>query len=211
MNQLDPLNQTKSKKKTGPKYQNFIEAFKDIGSSIGKAVTQDVIKGTAQNVADVLTKGQTQSDTPASQENFNFQDYLNQQERKIRSQERAHFETVRREEKIIYSREQQQVKIQIETLQTQIKELGQEQVGLIKEVQQASFQAVVNPGVYHQNFFERLIHLIKIAKKKIAESRTWLHLHNHRAQKRSYYWQNVKKSGTKFMLSHERYMSTQAG
>jgi len=201
MNQLDPFNQTKKKKKTGPKYQNFVEAFKDIGSSIGKAVTQDVIKDTAQN----------QPNLPTSQEDFKFEDYLNQQERKIRAQERAHFETIRREEKIIYSREQQQVKIQIETLQTQIKELGQEQIGLIKEVQQASFQAVVNPGVYHQNFFERLIHLIKIAKKKVAESRTWLHLHNHRAQKRGYYWQNVKKSGTKFMLSHERYMATQAG
>jgi len=201
MNQLDPFNQTKNKKKTGPKYQNFIEAFKDIGSSIGKAVTQDLIKGTDQ----------TQPNAPASQEDFNFENYLNQQERKIRAQERTHFESIRREEKIIYSREQQQVKIQIETLQTQIKELGQEQIGLIKEVQQASFQAVVNPGVYHENFFERLLHLIKIAKKKIAESRTWLHLCNHRAQKRGYYWQNVKKSGTKFLLSHERYMATQAG
>jgi hypothetical protein len=211
MNQLNPLDQTKKKKKTGPKYQNFIEAFKDIGSSIGKAVTQDVVKGTAQNVVDVFTKGQAQPDTPAPQEDFKFEDYLNQQERKIRAQERTRFETIRREEKIIYSREQQQVKIQIETLQTQIKELAKEQTGLMKEVEQASFQAVINPGVYHQNFFERLLHLIKIAKKKVAESRTWLHLHNHRAQKRGYYWQNVKKSGTKFMLSHERYMATQAG
>lgn len=207
----DLFNQTKTKKKKGPKHQNFIEAFKDIGSSIGKTVKQDVIKGTAKNVVDALTSAQTQTDTPAPQEDFNFEEYLNLQERKIRQQERARFETVRQEEKIIFSREQQQVKIQIETLQVQIKELAKEQTGLMTEIEQATFQAVVSPGVYHQNFFERLLHLIKIAKKKIAESRTWLHLHNHRAQKRAYYWQNVKKSGTKFMLSHERYMSTQAG
>jgi len=204
----DLFNQTKKKK--GPKHQNFIEAFKDIGSSINKNVTQKVIKD-AKNTVDALTKAQTQTDTPAPQEDFNFEEYLNLQERKIRQQERARFETVRQEEKIIFSREQQQVKIQIETLQVQIKELAKEQTGLMTEIEQATFQAVVSPGVYHQNFFERLLHLIKIAKKKIAESRTWLHLHNHRAQKRAYYWQNVKKSGTKFMLSHERYMSTQAG
>ena len=129
----------------------------------------------------------------------------------MRQQERARFEAIRREEQIIFSREQRQVKVQIETIQTQIKALAKEQVELMEEVDKAAFQAVVNPGVYHQNFFERLLALIKLARKKIVESRTWLQLYNHRSQKRAYYWQNVKSSGTKFMLSQERYMSTHAG
>lgn len=208
---MDPFDSAKKKKKSGPKYQNFIEAFKDIGKSTVKSFTQDVIKGTAKSAVDSLTKGVPQPDSQPSQESFNFEEFLQLQERKIRQRERARFETIRREEKIIYSREQQQVKVQIETLQTQIKELAKEQVGLMEEIDKAAFQAVVNPGVYHQNFFERLSHLLKLAKKKIADSRTWLHLHNHRARKRGYYWQNVKKSGTKFMLSQERYMATQAG
>jgi len=207
---MDPF-ATSSKKKTGPRYKNFIEAFKDIGKSTVKSFGKDFIAGTAKNAVDSLTKGQPSTDSQPPQEQFKFEDYLDQQEKKIRKQERTHFEAIRREEKIIFSREQQQVKIQIETLQTQIKQLAQEQVGLMKEVDKASFQATVNPGVYHQNFFERLIHLIKIAKKKISESRSWLSLHNHRAGAKNHYWKNVKKSGTKFMLSQERYMSTQAG
>ena len=121
------------------------------------------------------------------------------------------FETVRREEKIIFSREKQQIKLQIESIQNQIKQLTQEQVGLIKEIEQTSFQAVVNPGIYHQNFFERLFKLISLARKKIAESRTWLQMHNHRAKQCQGYWSGVKKSGTSFMLSGERTVSTQTG
>jgi len=186
-NKMDPF-LTAKKQKSGPKHQNFLEAFKDSG----------------------ITKAQPQSNQ-ASAEAFNFEEFLNQQEKRIRQQERGRFESIRREEQIIFSREKNQIKVQIETIQTQIKELAKEQVGLMEEVDQAAFQAIVNPGVYHQSFFERLLHLIKLARKKVVESRTWLQLQNHRSQKQAGYWQKVKTSGTSFMLSGERTVSTQAG
>lgn len=207
---MDPF-ATKPKKKTGPQYKNFIEAFKDIGKSTVKSFAKDVIGGTAKSAVDSLTKGQPQTDSDTPQEQFNFEEYLSAQEKQIQKQERARFEAIRREEKIIFSREKNQVKAQIETLQVQIKEMAKDQAGLMQEVDKASFQAVVNPGVYHQNFFERLTQLIKLARKKISESRTWLHLHNHRSQKQKGYWAGVKKSGTSFMLSGERAVATQAG
>lgn len=184
---MDPF-LTAKKQKSGPKHQNFLEAFKD----------------------SVAAKPQTQS-SQTNAEAFNFEEFLNQQEKRIRQQERGRFEAIRREEQIIFSREKNQIKVQIETIQTQIKTLAKEQVGLMEEVDQAAFQAVVNPGVYHQSFFERLLHLIKLARKKVAESRTWLQLQNHRSQSRTGYWQSVKTSGTSFMLSGERTVSTQAG
>jgi len=184
---MDPF-QSGKKRKSGPKHQNFLEAFKDSGAA----------------------KPPAQSNQPTA-EAFNFEEFLNQQERRIRQQERSRFESIRREEQIIFSREKNQIKVQIETIQTQIKGLAKEQVGLMEEVDKAAFQVIVNPGVYHQNFFERLLHLIKLARKKVAESRTWLQLQNHRSQKRAGYWQKVKTSGTSFMLSGERTVSTQAG
>ena len=208
---MDPF-ATKKKKTKTPNYQNFIEAFKDIGSSTVKSFTKDVIKGTAQNAINILTKNQPQSpNQPSPDKDFNFEEFINQQEKKIRHQERTRFEAIRREEKVIYSREQQQVKIQVQTLQAQIKELAKEQAGLMEEVDKTAFQAVSNPGVYHRNFFERLINLIKLAKKRVTESKTWLQMHNHRAKKRAGYWGQVKKSGTSFMLSGERSIATQAG
>lgn len=184
---MDPF-QTGKKKRSGPKYENFLEAYKDTGATKTKTAAYQ-----------------------ASSEVFNYQEFLNQQEKRIRQQERTRFETIRREEQIIFSREKNQIKVQIETIQTQIKELAKEQVGLMEEVDKAAFQVVVNPGVYHQNFFERLLHLIKLAKKKISDSRTWLQLHNHRAQCKSVYWSGVKKGGTSFMLSSDRTVATQAG
>lgn len=187
INKMDPFPAAK-KKKTGPKYLNFLEAFKD----------------------NHPTKPQLQPHQ-ANTEAFNFEEFLNQQEKRIRQQERSRFETIRREEQIIFSREKNQIKVQIETIQTQIKAMAKDQVGLMEEIDQAAFQAIVNPGVYHQNFFERLLHLIKLARKKVAESRTWLQLQNHRSQKQAGYWQKVKTSGTNFMLSGERTVSTQSG
>ncbi|MFH0943127.1 MAG: DUF5660 family protein [Candidatus Beckwithbacteria bacterium] len=185
-NKMDPF-QTSKKKKSAPKYQNFLEAFKDIGTA------------------------KTASNQSSSDEFFNFEEFLNQQEQKIRNQERTRFEAIRREEQVIFSREQNQVKTQIETIQVQIKELVKEQVGLMEEIDKTAFQAVVNPGKYHQNFFERLLHLIKLARKKVVESRTWLQMHNHRSQCKSAYWQGVKKGGTSFMLSSDRTVATQSG
>lgn len=209
MKKIDPF--ASKPKKKGPQYKNFIEAFKDIGKSTVKTLAKDVVGGTAKGVVDSLTQNQAQTDSDQPQEKFNFEDYLKNQEKHIKNQERSRFEAIRREEKVLFSREKQQVKIQIQTIQTQIQEMAKEHTGLIKEIQHTSFQAVVNPGVYHKNFFERLSHLIKIARQKIADSRSWLQLHNHRSQKKSHYWGQVKKSGTNFMLSGERTVATQTG
>ena len=182
---LTDLTQTKKKAKA-PKFQNFIEAFKD--SQGGGSRPSDRVNN-----------------------DFDFEAFLTQRENRIRAQERSRMESIRHEEQVICSREKQQVKAQIETLQVEIKAMAKDQVGLMVEVEKTAFQAVVNPGVYHQNFFERLLSLIKLARKKISESRTWLQLQNHRSQKRQGYWAGVKKSGTSFMLSGERTVSTQSG
>lgn len=180
---MDPFSSLAKPKQKATSYKNLIEALKNTGKT----------------------------DQQPAQNSLKIQEQLKAREHHIRQQERTRFESIRREEKVIYSREKQQVKIQIETLQTQIQALSKEQIGLLGEMEKTAFQAVVNPGTYHQNFFERLLGLIKLAKKKIAESRSWMQLHNQRAKKRSHYWQNVKTSGTKFMLSQERYSATQAG
>jgi len=177
------------KPKTNSKFQNFLEAFKDSQAS-----------------------GQTPAGRrPGAGEAFNFEEFLNQQEARIRRQERVRFEEIRREEQIVFSREKQQITTQIETLQIQIKQLAKETAGVMVEAEKAVFTAVTNPGTYHLNFFEKLMQLIKLARKKIHESKTWLQLFNHRSQCKSAYWQGVKTGGTKFMLSSDRTVATQAG
>ena len=207
---MDPFT-TSSRKKTGPQYKNFIEAFKDIGKSTVKSFAKDAVADTAKNAVDVLTKASQQHQQDTDKQSFDFEQYLQSQEKRIRGQERTRFEAIRREEKVIFDRQKQMVKVQIESIQVQIQQMAKDQAGLMEEIDKASNQAVVNPGVYHQNFFERLANLISLARKKINDSRSWLSLHNHRAKKQAHFWGQVKKSGTSFMLSGERTASTQTG
>lgn len=183
---MNPIDQSK-KKKSSPKFQNFLEAFKDTQSA------------------------QPKTQSAHNSEDFNFEEYLSQQENKVRQQERMRFESIRREEQIVFSSEKQQTKVQIETLQVQIQALAKELTGVMVEADKAAFQAIANPGTYHQNFFERLLKLIKLARKKVSESKTWLMMHNHRGQCKSAYWNGVKKGGTSFMLSSDRTAATQSG
>src|SRR3972149_8766209 len=130
MSKMDPLD-TSKKKKALPKFETFIEAFKDTGS------------GKPDKVA---------KPTPQSQA-FDFESFLNQQEARIRNQERQRFDQIRHEEQVIFSRQNQETKLEIETLPGEIKKLAKEVGGVMIEAEKTSFQAIINPGVYHKTFF----------------------------------------------------------
>lgn len=178
---MDTFDQTK-KKKSLPKSDNFLEAFKDSGST-----------------------------QPQSTGKFDFESFLNQQENRIRQQERVRFEQIQHEVQVVYSREHQQERLEIETLQIKLKELANEVGGAMVEAEKTAFQLVVSPGVYHKNLFKRLIALFLLAKKTVHSGRACLALHNGRQQAKSAYWGGVKKGGTSFMLNPDRTAATQAG
>jgi len=114
-------------------------------------------------------------------------------------------------EKIVFTKAEQELKVQISLIQTEIKKLILSTKNLVEETKITVEQFPSNPGVYHLNFLEKVKKAIILLKKRVDESATWLHEFSQRSKRRSYYWAQVKKSGSKFMLSQERYMSTQAG
>jgi len=185
---MDTFDQSK-KKKSLPKFDNFLEAFKDTSASA---------KAPAGKAA--------MADKP-----FDFESFLNQQENRVRQQERQRFEQTQHEVQVVYSSKRQQEKLEIESLQIKIKQLAKEVGGIMVEAEKTAFQMVVSPGVYHKNFFKRLISLLEIARRSVHDSRTCLQLTNLRNQAKSIYWSSVKKSGTSFMLSSDRTVATQAG
>lgn len=215
---MDPFknfttNSTSKKRATSSKPTNFIEALKDFQSSVKKQ-SKDATFGVAGSALNQLTGGasiQSESGEVAPGKPFNFAEFLKSREQQIRQQERLAYERRYREEKLVYSSKQEEVKLQIKAIQEEIKKLADSTQGLSVEVKKAAFQVVVNPGTYHVGFFERLRRIIQFVRKQIAESHTWLETMNNRSKKKSYYWFHAKKSGTKFMLSQERYMATQVG
>ncbi len=143
---------------------------------------------------------------------FNSEKHRAQKERKVREEERRFFERKRIQEKTVWTAEQQKTNLQIKAIQEELSKLVNEIGSLGREVKTAATQAIVEPGVYHLNFLGKLREHIKLLRRKVQESRSWLATWNtYCKRKRNHYWLQVKKSGTKFMLSSERYMATQAG
>lgn len=118
---------------------------------------------------------------------------------------------VKREEHLVFSAKEQETKNKVDQLIAEVRKMASAVKELEDQVQTTAFIAPVNPGVYHETFFEKLISFVKSMTKNIKNSSVWLGTSNSKAKKNPYYWQQVKKSGTKFMLSSERYMATQAG
>lgn len=165
---------------------------------------------------DVLSDAKDQMGFSAPKNPQNQQETADsfQQEERLRELFSLHVnraQEVRREEHLVFSAKEQETKNKVDQL---IAEVGK-MAGAVKEledqVQAAAFIAPVSPGVYHETFFEKLISFIKAMTKNVNDASNWLSTSTSKAKKNPYYWQQVKKSGTKYLLSSERYMATQAG
>lgn len=110
-------------------------------------------------------------------------------------------------------RERKKVKEEIrkvrEELYLAIKEM--EKLGVqVREVQRAVYEEVVDPGVYHLGFFEKLKTILKVLRQNIHDSKNWLEMVFAKKRRRKY-WNQAKTGGSMFTMSHERRMATQAG
>lgn len=203
----DPT-QTKPKKQTKLANDSFLEAIRGLGSA-----TSSGIKDFGADAWNQISGNYPQSDYPDFPDfPFPRPDRLGSSESKYKKQ--AFFERQKAaNEKVIFTQSDQKTKQQIAQIQAELKQLAASTNNLAKEVQVAAFQPVVNPGAYHISFFEKLKQVIREIRKRIDQSASWMSAMNNKNSKRKggHYWGNVQKSGTKFMLSQERYMSNSAG
>lgn len=193
---------------------SFLEAFRDLGSGVAKTAKNDLFKKGAQDIFSALSPF---SPNPPKEEMPASPSDLWQKENELEQKYRSHFqrqETVQREVKVLFTREQRETQQHVNALQQEIKKLAKATSDLASEAKEAEMSAMQNTvevGTYHLNFFDRLRKIIASLRSQIQESSMWLSSWNKKAQKKNYYWGQFKKSGSKFMLSSDRYMSTQAG
>jgi hypothetical protein len=211
---MQNIPQQKPKKPTKPiNTDSFLEAIRSLGSSTGQAAGGEIKdlsgrawKQLAGNWSDFPDLGNGQIPGMGADRGFW------QEEKESRHKKQAFFERQKSiHEKIVFTKADQQTKMQIQALQDELKKMAASTHNLAREVQVAVMQAPVNPGVYHQSFFEKLRLTIREIKKRIDQSASWLGAMNSKGKKQSHYWSQVGKSGTKYMLSQERYMQTSAG
>lgn len=206
---LSSFSNSTSKAKKTSYSSNFIEALKD------QAKTATFGVG-SQAIDQIAGRAPQTPQQEAPQQPFNFAEYLQLRERKIRQQERLFAQRQQTTEILVYHRKEEAAQKEVELIKQEIKTLAVQTGKLSSELGEAE-KAVsgrtpdIKTGTYYISFFERIRNLIKLAKKRITESRTWLQIFNSRAKAKCSYWGQFKKSGTKFLLSQERYMATQAG
>ncbi len=193
---------------------SFLEALRDLGASSAKgAVNQGM--DLAGDVWGQLTGNYSSNQNDGSGSKFpQFPQEQNwPQEAPQSFKKQAFFERQKNaHEKVVFSKAEEQTRLQIQSIQEEIKKLAASTQNLAKEVQVAALQAPVSPGTYHLSFFEKLRRTIIEIKRRIEESASWLAAFNGKSSKKQgYYWTQVNKSGSKYMLSQERYMQTSAG
>lgn len=198
-------------KQSGPKKtyssDSFIEAFRDLGRNFVDTAKKDFIEPftpKTKPISGALTSG----------ESVNFPDLLSKEkelEAKYKKQARWQAEIAKKQEQIVYTRQDREVQLQVKALQQEIQQLTKASVELSEEAEMAVFNLPPEAGAYHVNFFERLRNLIKALRSKIQESSYWLAEWNKKAQKRNYYWRQAKKRESSFLLHHDRQVATQTG
>lgn len=98
----------------------------------------------------------------------------------------------------------EQIKVEIAKLVASSQELKMEFSSITAE------QSLPNVGVYHINFFEWMLTVIRSARQKVEDSQSWMGAVKGKGAKRDY-WGMFKKHGTTFGLSGERAVATQVG
>ncbi len=174
---------------------NFLEAFKK--SALRKDIVPtsgDLRPGEAIPVSDAISVEESR-----------------RREEAARAQEALMARQREEEERARFRAKQEQVIKQIEAIREAVLKIAKKTQNVGMEFEKAAFEAPVNPGSYHVTFFEKLKSALEVVKKRLDESASWLHVYNKRKKNMPFFWQQVQKSGTKYMLSAERYMQMAAG
>lgn len=200
--QQSPFATQQKKKPVIPVSDSVIESFRSVGSDVGKTLAKDVAGAIPQDVLSSLLGQQI----PQKGE-------LRMNQEIIFSSEESPSPTMPSIEKPkspIVTLVEKGIEQKIDAVRQDLKALAQSTKLFNSEVERAVSETPINPGIYHENYFEQLRSFIILMKTKIDDGRMWLQMWVSKKQKQGF-WGMYKKHGTKFGLSSERTVATQAG
>lgn len=210
------LGRQTSSAKQKPTYRtsdSFIESLRSIGQSTTRQAKDATVGAVASQTRRLFGLSEIQADNqyPATaQAEIEWQ----RRENTIRAQERTHAQYLRDSEQTVYDQREQEIKLQINAVRQSLRELVASVGQVAQNIDTAISQEITSPGTYHLNFFAGLLSRLKkiaLLLKNIHGSTHWKSLSQERKNAMQGYWGQVKKSGTKYMLSHERTAATQTG
>jgi len=152
--------------------------------------------------------------TPKGQEPNFYEEWIKDREEKAassaRSEERQKFAAQKSQEKVLFSLADEGLRKEIDSVREELAMLVKSMGKVEQQIEKAVMDNVVDAGVYHLNFFRNLQGWLRMMRKSLEDASLWLEMSSGRG-KRSHYWKQFGKSGTKYSLSSERTLATQAG
>jgi hypothetical protein len=196
---------------------SFTESMRDMGGSVMKSLKNDVVKGTAQSIFDqILGSAKTgqapdirQTGTPADLEAF-IAEREAQAAEQAKMQERSFHVHKAQETKVLFSHADEALRKEINGVRQELQMLVASMGKVEEQIEQAMLDNIVDGGVYHLNYFQKLKTWIKFMRKSLEDGGAWLQMASGRKSK-GYYWTQTAKSGGKYSQSSERNVQMGAG
>lgn len=125
---------------------------------------------------------------------------------------RQYFDSITNSDKNFMHRESGEHRRQVQQIMDELKKLITTTKALRTEFGHISMQtAPIDPGKYYISFFEWMILMIRQAKQKVEDSKSWLDAMKGKNAKKLGYWGKAKKFGTSFSQANERNVATSTG
>lgn len=195
---------------------NFVESMRDMGGSVMKSLKNDVVKGTAQSIFDQLL-GSAKSGQAPDITNNNTPDlgaFIAEREQQAaeqaRNQERAFHVHKAQETKVLFSHADESLRKEIDGVRQELQMLVASMDQIEKQVEVAMMDNIVEGGLYHLNYFQKLKTWLKFMRKSLQDGSAWLEMSSGRKSK-GYFWTQEAKSGNKYSQSSERNVQMGAG
>ena len=196
---------------------SFVESMRDMGGSVMKSLKNDVIKGTAQSIFDQLlgsAKTGAVPTTPDQVINPDLEKYIvekeNQAAEDAKLKERAFHVHKAQESKVLFSYADENLRREIDGVRQELQMLVASMGKVEAQIEAAMMDNIVDGGLYHLNYFQKLKTWIIFMRKSLEDSSAWLQLSSGRKSK-GYFWTQEAKSGNKYSMSSERNVQMGAG
>ena len=149
-----------------------------MGSGVVKSLTNDVVKGTAQSIFDQLlgsAKTGHMPTTPDQAINPDLEKYINEKENQAaeqaKMQERAFHVHKAQETKVLFSYADESLRKEIDGVRQELQMLVATMGQVEQTIEAAMMDNIVDGGVYHLNYFQKLKTWIRFMRKSLEDMR----------------------------------------
>ncbi|KKU91917.1 MAG: hypothetical protein UY21_C0009G0108 [Microgenomates group bacterium GW2011_GWA1_48_10] len=206
------------KKKQFVSADNPVEIFKELGAGIAREASQ--VPGTILDTAFEQIGLKPQRKPLSGEIELSAGRHQQTQETSVQPDKSAsdklrQLQYVQRQEKEVFSAKQRALEDQInrllQELAMEVKKLEKQTAELTADVKKVTVETrPTKAGLYHLNFFDAIIIMLKEIRQKVGESRLWLNTAMKKKQQKGY-WAMFKKHGLNFAMSDERAIASANG